>query len=338
MAVTVREWLADVRETMAEDPVRGLQLGAYYCFVGAWLTASTRLRFGTPVYERDWDLLVVLDACRTDALAAVADEYEFLADRDAVWSTGSTSAEWVAHSFDRAYAPEVARTAYVTANPHSETVLRRRSFPPQYVAVPATWPVWDPVESGEFALLDEVWRDGRDERLGVAPPATVTDRAIAAVRERDPGRTIVHYMQPHAPYVAGVLDGDGPLPGARANPFETLRRGETDRETVRAHYLDNLRLVLDEVAVLLENVDADRVAITADHGEAFGEWGFYEHPVGCPHPAVKRVPWVETTAVDRETRTPDVEACREGVATDTAADREGVTEDVESQLRDLGYR
>lgn len=91
-------------------------------------------------------------------------------------------------------------------------------------------------------------------------------------------------------------------------------------------YLATLRYVLDDVALLLENVDAERVVITADHGEAFGEWGFYGHTVGCPHPVVRRVPWVETTATDEETHesavTPEVDA---------AFDRD-------QHLRDLGYR
>jgi hypothetical protein len=286
---------------------------------------------GTPIFERDWDLCVVLDACRTDALAAVADEYDFLADRGAVWSVGSTSGEWVAHTFDRRYADAIGETAYVTANPHSKAVLRNRVVPPQYVATPATWPVWDPVRPGDLGALTEVWAEARPERLGVVPPRTMTDYAIRQARAGDQDRLLVHYMQPHAPYVAGHLDGEGSVPDADAAPFDALRAGTIDRETAWARYLDTLRLALDEVAVLLENVDAERVVVTADHGEAFGEWGFYEHPVGCPHPAVKRVPWVETTATDRGTRDPAA------VASGTA-EGSSPAPDVAEQLRDLGYR
>ena len=331
MTIDVREWFAKARTVASDDLAGGLQLGAYYLYVGLWLTLSTRLRFATPAFEREWDLLVVLDTCRTDALAAVADEYDFLDEREAVWSPGSTSGEWVAHTFDRSYADEIARTAYVTANPHSNAVLRDRLLPPQYVPAPATWPDWDPVEPGDVGLLDEVWADARDDRLGVVPPSTVTDRAIAAGREADPDRLVVHYMQPHAPYIADAVDGGEPLSETCAEPFEALRRGAADRETVWNGYLDNLRLALDEVAELLENVDAERAVITADHGESFGEWGFYEHPVGCPLPAVKRVPWAETTATDRGTRN----------TTPTASEPSGDDSadlNVDEQLRDLGYR
>jgi len=39
---------------------------------------------GTNIYERDWDALVVLDACRVDILREVADEYEFIDEVDSV--------------------------------------------------------------------------------------------------------------------------------------------------------------------------------------------------------------------------------------------------------------
>jgi len=38
--------------------------------------------------------------------------------------------------------------------------------------------------------------------------------------------------------------------------------------------------------------------ITADHGEAFGERNFYRHPVACPLSYVRKVSWVEMTAMD----------------------------------------
>jgi hypothetical protein len=95
---------------------------------------------------------------------------------------------------------------------------------------------------------------------------------------------------------------------------------------VRELYLDNLRLALRSVERLLENTDAETVAITADHGELFGELGAYGHPEGVPHPNLKKVPWVETTATDERTSDPDVDIARQ----ESGAE-------FEEQLRDLGY-
>jgi len=103
-----------------------------------------------------------------------------------------------------------------------------------------------------------------------------------------------------------------------------LKSGKIPRKRVWDAYIDNLRLVLDDVEIVLENLDAERVTITADHGEAFGEWGQYSHLSASPLPVVKKVPWVETSASDTNTHTP-------------AAETTETTTDIEDHLADLGY-
>lgn len=118
----------------------------------------------------------------------------------------------------------------------------------------------------------------------------MTDRAVAVGREERPDRCIVHYMQPPEPY----LGGEDPPEGV----YAALRDGSFTRAEAWEMYAETHQTVLDDGALLLENYDADRVAITADHREGFGEWTFYSHNIACPHPAVRRVPCVETTATD----------------------------------------
>jgi hypothetical protein len=48
------------------------------------VSVSTRVDVATNVFEKDWDVLVVLDACRVDALRAVQDEYDFIDDVSAM--------------------------------------------------------------------------------------------------------------------------------------------------------------------------------------------------------------------------------------------------------------
>jgi hypothetical protein len=132
---------------------------------------------------------------------------------------------------------------------------------------------------------------------------------------------IVHYMQPHFPSI--------PRPLAHGNKYDNVWKGlmigRGNKEELQESYIANLRYVLNEVADLLENVDADRVAITADHGNGIGEWGVYEHPVGIPLDCVKTVPWYVTDAADERTRRPSVD--RNVEAGDSVDDR----------LRSLGY-
>ena len=246
-----------------------------------------RLDYGTNVYDRRWDVLVVLDACRADVLGAVADDVEFLGPIETVRSVGSSSSEWLENTFPGR--EETARTAMVTGNTWTDRYL----------------------DADAFAALDEVWKYAWDDELGTVPAAAITDRAIATARELDPDRLVVHYMQPHHPFVPDPIAGDGGMArtGAHSsgsNPWILLRRGEIPVGRVREAYEANLRYVLSEVATLVENVGG-RIAITADHGNLFGEWGLYGHPMSTPVSALLDVPWAEAVGEGRRTHTPTVE-------------------------------
>ncbi|WP_349254514.1 hypothetical protein [Natronomonas sp.] len=243
-----------------------------------------RLDYGTNVYDRPWDVLVVLDACRVDLLRSVAPEFGFLSGVDRVRSVGSSSSEWLEGTFEDR--PETARTVMVTGNTWSDRYL----------------------EADAFAALDEVWKYAWDEEVGTVPAPAITDRAVAAARKRDPARLVVHYMQPHHPFVPDPIEGDDGMArtgaeSSASNPWVLLRRGEVAVDRVRAAAEANLRYVLESVATLRRNVDG-RIAITADHGNLLGEWGLYGHPMHTPVPALLSVPWAETTGTDRGTLAP----------------------------------
>lgn len=164
-----------------------------------------------------------------------------------------------------------------------------------------------------------------DSDHGTVLADTVTDVAIDAGREHADSRDrmIVHYMQPHFPGI--------PEPIGHGNKFDNVWKGlmvgRGDRDGIWESYIENLRYVLDHVEVLLENVDADTVAITADHGNAMGEGGVYDHPLGVPIDCVKTVPWCTTSANDERTRTPSV-----------TRDESDVNTTVNERLESFGYR
>jgi hypothetical protein len=285
-------------------------------YLRAIQAVGRRRSYGTPVYEADWDLLVVLDGCRPDALRAVADDYDFLDTVETRRSVGSCSSEWLTETFgdDRVRAA-VAETAMVTGNTWTDRYL----------------------DADAFAALDEVWKYAWDDEQGTIPPRAITDRAIAQARDRSPDHLVVHYMQPHHPFIADPIDGDGGLvrDGSHsntANPWVLLRQDEIGVDRVWDAYRATLRYVLDEVAVLCENLDG-RVAITADHGNLFGEWGLYGHPMETPVPALLRVPWAATTASDQRSREPTLEP-PESLPVERVYGDDAATD----QLDALGYR
>lgn len=297
------DWLSVSANKIRKKGVEGLGDVLYDLYTGLWWL-TWPLPHGTNVYEREWDILIILDACRVDLLRSVVPEYDFLDDIGQLDSVGSMSKEWMAKTFTDEYETEVAETAYVTSNVFSDRILN----------------------TDRFHTVDEVWRDGWDREANTVLPREVTNRAIRTAREEDPDRLIVHYVQPHHPFLdlGSEFDAEPFGPALSDTVVDALRKDKIDFDTFWTAYQDNLRRVLDDVELLLSNVEADRVAITADHGDALGEWGVYDHPVGFLHPVVRTVPWTTTTATDRETHDPEI--VRE-------ADDSAVTE----RLQALGY-
>lgn len=328
MELGPRAWYRGFRETASEGLSTAAFYSLYYTYLSLFFTLTSRYPLGVNVYDRDWDLLVVLDACRPDALHAVADEYPFLERIETVWSRGSMSEEWLAKTFTTPHLEAVERTAMITSNRYIEPVLSNRTFPRSTGWAPFGWPDWNVVTADDFAHLDPVWRYARSERLKQVPPRVLTDHAITLLRRREFERTIVHHLQPHHPFIARAVRENDSVTTEEAEVMAALRDGRLSRREAWRRYLDNLRLVLDETALLLDNVDAQTVAITADHGELFGRYGLYGHPCGVPIPSLRRVPWVETTAADRRTHDP----------VDHRSPSASPTRPVTAQLAELGYR
>jgi len=325
--MSLTDWVTNTSNKVRENGVTGLWDSTRLLYNGSWRIFCSRLPVGTHIYERDWELLILLDGCRVDTLKEFEGRTEpgFVDDVDRFRSVGSTSREWLAKTFRPEYREEVGRTAYVSANPYTDEILtesgdNRSPFNPAN---------WDTLTAEDFLTIEELWRDEWDHGLRTVSPRPVTDRAITIGRELDPDRLIVHYMQPHQPFIGEQARSED-RSWIDGNCWGALRRGETTVERVRDAYRENLELVLKEVDILLQNVDAESAVVSSDHGNAFGEWGIYGHPGGFLHPSVKDVPWLPTQATDTRTYEPSAEA--EAEASETESDYS-----TEDRLRDLGY-
>lgn len=277
---------------------------------------------GVRVLEEDWDTLVVLDACRADLFAERADTDGYDEYRT-VTSRGSTTREWVLENFAGG---EHGDVVYVTANP--------------YVSREA---------AGAFHRLYEPWVTDFDDDLHTVRPEAVVEAAREAHEAHPDKRVVVHFMQPHHPFVpAPDLQFDGwqieefegwegdregaDGPGRPHTPWEALATGLVGREELWQAYGDNLSLVLDAVGDLLEAVSG-RVAVTSDHGNMLGERTFpfpvrvYGHPAGVRNRELVEVPWAVVQRGERR------EVVDDGVGSATGS----VDEDIEERLEDLGY-
>lgn len=266
---------------------------------------------GDVIWEREWDVLVILDACRYDVFDDQYRDTNWLRQLEAVDSVGSASPEWMDKTFRPEYQDQIASTAYVTGNPYSENHVSAESL----------------------GLLDEVWRYVWDEELGTIPPEPLTNQAVKHYRTGEYDRLIVHYMQPHWPYITDPLmygfdpehiTGDG----STQNPFDRQNRGDLSRAEHLERYTANLDYVTEHLReTLLTAIDADIVAITADHATLFGDYGLYKHPTNVPLPILRRVPWAVTSASNTDQFEPTE-------LSDTPLRNSASRE---QQLKDLGY-
>lgn len=275
-----------------------------YKMVGTIISPEINRKSGVLIFEQDWDLMIVLDACRFDVMAEVADNLNWLPAPECKRSVGTGSREWMEGNFGEEQTTEMKKTAYITANPWSENKCKEE----------------------DFRLLEEVWRFGHDTDLDVTPPRTVTDKTIQVGREYDIERCLVHYMQPHAPFIPQIEKNKQIM--AQCDGFENsiwraVLRGRVDAEWVWEAYKQNLRLVLEDVKLLIDNFDAESTIVTADHGNAIGEWGLFGHSGPAIAPVVN-IPWIKTSATDNNTHKPDF------------PDKEP-TRNREEQLEKLGY-
>ena len=269
-----------------------------------------------------WDYLIVLDACRYDFFERLYDTY-LSGDLEKRRSPGSATPEWAAKTFTGDH-----DITYLSANPFVNSL-----------GVPLDQLKWGASCEYEWAAADhldtvvDLWRDAWDDSLGAVPPGAVTERARRH-DATDDGRTVVHYLQPHAPYLRRgtgrklkrIRDGVDPpetdaTPGEGRSAVGALRKRVERRlgrsriamlvgmlveldpssvldigerglgDTIRWYYEENLRLALAAAADLVESLDG-RVVVTADHGEAFGEHGVWEHHVETHIPPLVEVPWL----------------------------------------------
>lgn len=310
-------WIGDTISRCKDSIPRGIMYGFHHLYESGYMGFSSRIGYGMNVFSQDWDLLLVLDACRADALQEVASDYDFLNGIRSIRSTGTVTTEWMSKTFSQEYINEINNTIYICSNPQGKVVFDDRNFPPGDAA-PFDITNWDVAYPSDFYKFDRAWEYGFDEDLNTIPPRPITDRAISLGRSEDVDRMILHYSQPHTPFIGedATIDTYGSY----------QEQEDLSKEVVRESYISNLRYVLDDVELLLQNIDANKVVITADHGDVHGELSIFGHPGGLFHPSILNVPWAETSASDEETHDPDTSAFDELSESNTR-----------EMLEDLGY-
>lgn len=265
---------------------------------------------GADVMAQDWDNLIVLDACREDLFREVADISEF-DEYKTLKSRGSCTPEWTRNNFaNRSFGD----TIYVSANPWVSKIA-----------------------SDSWHDLYEVWETDFDDEIGTVPPERVTRTAKDAFDESK--RLIVHYIQPHWPFIGQINDQEPKetpnkssdvFQGIKGSPWKALANKKTTREDVWDGYKENLKCVLTDARQLAEDLPGKSV-ITSDHGNllgsrpSFSPISVYGHPCGLREPDLITMPWAV------------VQDDRRNTTQGSTSSHENDDTTVNNRLSDLGY-
>ena len=271
--------------------------------------------------EEEWTL-IILDACRFDALSSVFDEY-FIGEISPVKSVAHDTFEYVRLCWPEQYDD----VTYISAAPAINS--KGESFENEWLN--SLYKEYIPAD--HLKNIVDVWEYGWDISLGTCPPEPVTQAAL----ENKDQKMVVHYVQPHTPFIGkrrelGHTEGESakPFSGAPTDEpvWDRVKLGEIDDDRLRELYQSNLERVLPEVCRLIKEISTKKIVITADHGEALGEFGTYAHP-RIDHRYIRTVPWAIIDDV-RDDVYPD-----DSPDTDSADPNTKLS--IEDRLQNLGY-
>lgn len=279
-----------------------------------YYSATMDDRNGVNILSEDWDILAILDACRYDMFENLID---LPGDLKKVRSQAPETGQFLQKNFSGMDATD---TVYVTGNP-------------QFYRIQNGISDLDPIDCQLYKSIN-VWKDNWDEKYRTVQPEVITDAAIEAAQTYPNKRILIHYLQPHAPYIGPT--GSKKLPTDVLDFWGNFRSGkiDVDLNVVHQAYQENLELVLNDVERLFNQLEG-KIVLTADHGEMLGERSGplptkkYGHPLGLHTPELVEVPWFVYESGSR----------RDIVAEESAKpeNMDIADEKVAQRLRDLGY-
>ena len=268
------------------------------------------------VVNEDWRYLIILDACRYDRFALFYKKY-FKGVLQERISPGRDTFEWLVNTWKEKYNDIIYISTVPFCNSKNRIVSQDSSF----------------FGKEHFKKIYDLWDWGWNSERGTVFPQTVNLIAIKEILKYPRNRFVIHYVQPHAPYL--TFKGDEKLNFAntiggnqkkskmsdayrcfylkirkiinderfwkirkilKLNPqtkFEIAWR-KVGKKGIERLYDENLLMVMKYVKKLILHLPPGKIIISADHGELLGERGFWGH--GRFHSRIKElthVPYLE---------------------------------------------
>jgi hypothetical protein len=185
-------------------------------------------------------------------------------------------------------------------------------------------------------------------------PSKVYDDVIDAFERYPNKRLLIHFMQPHAPYIGGkakklyneLKESHGISIERHAKMFDTdltdnvystwhhvADDGYIDNSQLWELYMENLHIGMEQALKTIRKLEG-KTLITSDHGELLGEdsrFGLppgYGHPKKVYHEKLRIVPWYIIDSDVRRTTISETPKMSNDINEET----------VKEHLRALGYK
>jgi hypothetical protein len=297
------------------------------------------------ILDEKWDYLIVLDACRYDSFEKYYKEYLPKGNLSKKYSLGSNTPQWLRENFK-----VQTDIIYITGNPKICSTNKVDGFDAKT----------------KFSKVYDIWHGSWNDKLNTVEPQVLGNKAKDIINENSGKRTIVHYMQPHEPY----LTYSNKHYSERKKPkcmqyfifrciakFFTCVRfyhwsfrwkisemldiepstqmywllKERGDEGLKEYYEENLRQALVSINDLIKYLSGT-IVISSDHGEVLGENGLYGHWPHSKNQILREVPWF----VIKNNKGKDIKS-NEKTIKPTVTEKEVSKEEIETKLKMLGY-
>jgi hypothetical protein len=241
---------------------------------------------GVDIFEEDWDNLAILDACRYDLFK---ERHTLPGTLEARYSRGSHTKEFLRGNVQ---GRELLDTVYITASP---MFYRDKE---EY--------------NTRFHAEINVWDTDWNKEHNTVLPEKVTKHAIEARKRFPQKRLLIHYIQPHYPFISN--EDNREIQDVNKNNNIATLVGESQngrdiwsellenklkktKKEIWKEYKANFDVTMEPLQQLIEGMEGKTV-ISADHGNMIGEHSYpipikeWGHPPGIYTRELVKIPWL----------------------------------------------
>lgn len=233
---------------------------------------------GDSVFDYEWDNLIILDSCRYDYYSDLYPDANYRISRE------SDTAGFLKENFSD---KEQLDLVYISGC----NFLSQRNFKNKVGKNP----------SNLFLEVYEVFNDHWNKEYGTVLPKHIVNEAKLAEEEYRGKPKIIHFMQPHWPYIKyqfeeeeKIRENDRKIRDDSKNKVNGLWYLDgcdyIDEDEIKEAYRCEIKNVREKAVKLADSLEGKTV-ITADHGELLGEDGVYGHREGSDVSKLRKVPW-----------------------------------------------